>query len=854
MTFVFPILLGGLVLAGIPILLHLILRQKPKTLPFPAFRFLIQKHRSNLRKLQLRHLLLLILRITLIAALCLALARPKLFHDSFNLSRERPVAAILIFDTSPTMDYKTSDKVSRLDEAKKRGKELLDELPDGSRVLILDTADAPLSDRGDWQTSFSEIRKRIDQLKIKPASGSVLRAVEQALRQFQVAARGDDESLRWMPRLLCAISDRTVASWPGGKQDVLHDAADQLPATLEGVQQLRSSAAPLVELLQGLRQILPPEAGKDYPDQALQESIEALRDRAASLQRESMTDDSLQSMVAKSRRQARDLRNALLQAGEQKTPQIEEYRQKTLTALHGLLRHLAGLQSVYLDVGVEQPVDVALLQLDLPRQSDGRPQELFTAGEKFILRAVVQALGKDVSTAVECRVGKHAVATHQVELKSGERQTVAFEIDLLKLNLGVGAHTLEVHLTSKDGLESNNQLFAAFHIRQPKRVLVLADAKAKAERFAFALQLVGYASEIKTVAELNDINWSNYEAAYLFGLANPSPDVWRAAEDYVKKGGGLGIVPGGDEMQPASYRHPAALKLMPGPWQQSVKKDLKKEPPDVPAEWNLRVDRIFQHPLLKPFRAWRDDETIDFIKFPRHAFGYWLLEPDPKKSVVLVTYADKGDPPALIERLTEGQGKVIVFTTPLDDRDRDVRWNDYNENLTSFYLALAKLPTQYLTGEDKGVRLNFQCGVEEPIVELPASVRQAAYTLRGPDLFETLAADPQAAELRVKQATLPGNYSVENPNAAAPADPVLARFSVNLPPEENDLTRVPAAEVESLFGAGSIVTAERGAELRDLFRGQWDEPLELFPYLMILLLFVLALENLLANKFYRKEE
>src|SRR5438876_243764 len=77
MTFVFPILLGGLVLAGIPILLHLILRQKPKTLPFPAFRFLVQKHRSNLRKLQLRHLLLLILRITLIAALCLALAAPR---------------------------------------------------------------------------------------------------------------------------------------------------------------------------------------------------------------------------------------------------------------------------------------------------------------------------------------------------------------------------------------------------------------------------------------------------------------------------------------------------------------------------------------------------------------------------------------------------------------------------------------------------------------------------------------------------------------------------------------------------------------------------------------------------------
>ena len=221
---------------------------------------------------------------------------------------------------------------------------------------------------------------------------------------------------------------------------------------------------------------------------------------------------------------------------------------------------------------------------------------------------------------------------------------------------------------------------------------------------------------------------------------------------------------------------------------------------------------------------------------------------------MLVTYADKGDPPALVERLTEGPGKVIVFTTPLDERPRESRWNDYHENLRSFYLVLATLPTRYLTGEDKSLNLNFQCGIEEPVVPLPASARQAAYTLRGPDFIDTLAADPQTAELRIKQATLPGNYSLENPTAAVPTDPVIAKFSVNLPPEENDLTRVPTGEVESLFGAGAIVTADRGAQLHDLLKGQWNEPLELFPYLMVLLLFVLALENLLTNKFYRKEE
>src|SRR5437870_11436209 len=98
MTFVFPVLLGGLVLAGVPILLHLIMRQKPKTLPFPAFRFLLKRHKTNLRKLRLRHLLLLALRILLLAVVCLALARPKVHHAGLGLKGDRPVAAILVFD------------------------------------------------------------------------------------------------------------------------------------------------------------------------------------------------------------------------------------------------------------------------------------------------------------------------------------------------------------------------------------------------------------------------------------------------------------------------------------------------------------------------------------------------------------------------------------------------------------------------------------------------------------------------------------------------------------------------------------------------------------------------------------
>src|SRR5436309_1177821 len=137
MTFVFPALLGGLTLIGVPVLLHLIMKQKPRHLLFPAFRFLLERHRTNQRKLRLRHLLLLALRLLLVIGICLALARPRIFSDRLNLTGERPVAAVLVFDTSLSMGYQAAGE-TRLDVAKRRAQELLDELPDGSKFAVLD--------------------------------------------------------------------------------------------------------------------------------------------------------------------------------------------------------------------------------------------------------------------------------------------------------------------------------------------------------------------------------------------------------------------------------------------------------------------------------------------------------------------------------------------------------------------------------------------------------------------------------------------------------------------------------------------------------------------------------------------
>src|SRR4051794_21541850 len=137
MTFIHPLLLGGLALVGLPVVLHLIMRQRPKHLVFPAFRFLQLRQRTNQRKLRLRHLLLLALRMLLIALMCLALARPKLFSDRFGfLGDEQAATVVLVIDTSPSMEYTVAGN-KRLDDAKARATELLDDLGEASRVTVL---------------------------------------------------------------------------------------------------------------------------------------------------------------------------------------------------------------------------------------------------------------------------------------------------------------------------------------------------------------------------------------------------------------------------------------------------------------------------------------------------------------------------------------------------------------------------------------------------------------------------------------------------------------------------------------------------------------------------------------------
>ncbi len=78
MSLINPAILWGLALVSIPVILHFLLRARPKKYLFPALRLIQARRTHNIRRLRLRHIWLLLLRMGVLALLVMAIARPTL--------------------------------------------------------------------------------------------------------------------------------------------------------------------------------------------------------------------------------------------------------------------------------------------------------------------------------------------------------------------------------------------------------------------------------------------------------------------------------------------------------------------------------------------------------------------------------------------------------------------------------------------------------------------------------------------------------------------------------------------------------------------------------------------------------
>jgi len=138
MSFLNPFYLAALAAVAIPLIVHMLSRRRVPVYYFSSLRFLRTSDRRSMRRVNLRRILLMILRMTGIALLALAFARPVVRGGLASLFPAGGTSACcVLLDRSYSMGVET-DEGTLFETARGRVREILDRFtPDDEVTLIL---------------------------------------------------------------------------------------------------------------------------------------------------------------------------------------------------------------------------------------------------------------------------------------------------------------------------------------------------------------------------------------------------------------------------------------------------------------------------------------------------------------------------------------------------------------------------------------------------------------------------------------------------------------------------------------------------------------------------------------------
>jgi hypothetical protein len=741
-----PILLVGAALAGLPILLHLLLKQEPKRLTFPALRFLKLTQKTSERKIRLRHFILLALRCLLIALFALTLYQPKANSSGLNLTSEEPVAAVFILDSSPSMGYR-SNRTTRFEEARRRALDLLSELPANSRVAVIDPNEATTG----WEQSTLDARRRIEAMT-EPA-GSAPPITTTLATAYQLLRNVDEEIGEGgepLPRLVAVFGDRASSSWESGRLEELKKLGDSIP--------------------------LPKPV------------------------------------------------------------------------------------QMFVDVGEDQPSNVSIVSVDM------KPQRI-SASADVVVNVVLRAVGTaDTNVQVTAQLGM-MTQTADVPVTSGSPSSVALRFANAKWQPGFQTVTVSI---SEDNLTSDNSRTLTFEVAARRKILTISDDLKTADAWELSHNSGSQEFDCTVVTTSQVPELDGYEAVVLLDVRNPEPLAKKLIEYVEKSAGKLVVIPDGpdtDNQRGEAYNQALGVVL---PARFGPKSERWTAPPGDTKRangfpWKLDDDRDLVHPLLAPLREFKRQGNIDIFdpKRWRKTVRYRTIQDLAANAIVIASF-DNSDTameraPALLERAAKaGNGRVLVLTSRFDfdaSTDGPTFWNDdTRSDGHSWPTILPWLMLRYLCGSSEDAQFNFTTG-QEVVVPVPRFAANTKRTIlvEGPGILPRDAAielSNQQSELRLTppKTLSAGVYTVRSSEKTNPWE---SRFSLNVPASESLLEKVPPAAITDLFGPNGLATVGREVKFAELLTNRLDRPLELFPYLMVLVLIFFVFEGYLANRFYR---
>ena len=138
MTAINPTLLWGLLAFALPILIHFLLKEKPKHIEIPTLKFLQKAIERSSKISRFKNLLLLLLRCFIICLVVTILVRPHLEGKKADTGAAR---AVMIFIDNNYYSAQRFGTKTQIELAKEKAQKIIANLPDGSLVYLSSFAD-----------------------------------------------------------------------------------------------------------------------------------------------------------------------------------------------------------------------------------------------------------------------------------------------------------------------------------------------------------------------------------------------------------------------------------------------------------------------------------------------------------------------------------------------------------------------------------------------------------------------------------------------------------------------------------------------------------------------------------------
>ena len=849
MTFLHVSLLLGSIASFAPILFHLLGKRQPKTLEFPAIRFVRKTAVEAQRGWSVKRWLLLLLRVLMVLVLVMALASPRvatgLFanaavggllavlaslasaaalvlwgkrrgilaisiplvlavglwgaasyfgwavlkrSDESPLSNaDGPVAAALIIDTSPTMGYKYHNH-TRLEDAKEMARWLMDRFPMGSQVAIIGNDGA--------------IRMNQDRL-----------SAERQLDRVTTEGRASDLS----ERIQSAIAVVRKSELERREVYVLSDMRERAWKSI--------GTANLASAISG-----EPQGTQTPPGEPSKWELGATE------------------------RQPK----VLLQIIDLGVPEVD-LRNWGLDALK------LSSESVVPGGGVSLDVTLGALEGEVKEQ------------------VMVELLAEPVERRpVISRDGQWVAP----EAKLLDRQVVqpgstgGTNLRLQWKDLVEGTNHATVRLSRPDPLESDNVMFVTVEAKEQGRSLVVSDNSVDGQIVALMLNPLAEPSQTESSQaggqqagsksgpeergsgsrttgvdveprnRIGQLELSKYSTVVLYNPAELSGDEADKLLSWVEAGGGLLVVLGPEaKFEQASKQGTPAVagsavgglpSLLPGRVM-----GLQRVDPQDPAIGGANVvlkPSLENHPLWNIFE--RPAKEIPWVSYPVNQ--YWILDGLPESTSVIADLSQTEHP--LLTESVRGSGRIMVMTLPYPEPGVNAQKGAWSELYTTsadawpgFALFLGTV--QYLATQSKHP-VNYPVGATAVLENNPKEYPKA-YELLAPN-GEMIRVEADEEALQYPYTQQPGQYRLRGVRARGP---LVRGFSVNIDRDELSLKSVNRLELEAGIGREQLLIAKSKDEVQSSI-GEGRYGRDLSPFLWVILAMMVMAEQTMSSRFY----